>query len=98
MFDSIRDDSGIMEGGIYLILTVLIAMVVYLVFLPILEPLYPLLTGMDADATARYSGMVARTDKSIGLYILLPLFSIVTAVIYFVARAIKQQAYSEYER
>lgn len=98
MLSILQDEQGIMQGGIYLILTVVFAMVVYIVFLPILEPLYPLLTGLDPDATNRFTGLVARTDRSIALFVLLPLLSIVSAVLYFIVRAIKKQGYSEFER
>lgn len=98
MTGMIEDDRAIIHGGIYLILTVLLAMVVYLVFLPLLAVLPPLLADINPDTTTRFSGMVDRIDTSITLFALLPTISIVIAAIFFIMRAIKKQGYSEYDK
>lgn len=94
----IEDDRAIIQGGIYLIITVILAMVVYLVFLPLLAVLPPLLGDINPDTTTRFSGMVDRLDTSITLFALLPTISIVIAAIFFIMRAIKKQGYSEYDK
>ena len=94
----IKDNSAIIHGGIYLIITVLLAMVVYLVFLPLLAVLPSQLAAISPDATSRFSSMTNRIDTAITLFGLLPMISIVIAAIYFLMRAIKKQGYSEYDR
>jgi len=94
----IADDRAIIEGGIYLIITVLLAMVVYLVFLPLLAVIPGQLAAINADTTARFSGMVSRINTSITLFALLPMISIAIAAIFFIMRAIRKQGYSEYDR
>lgn len=98
MTGMIEDDRAIIHGGIYLIITVLLAMVVYLVFLPLLAVLPPQLAAIDPDTTTRFSGMVNRINTSITLFALLPTISIVIAAIFFIMRAIRKQGYSEYDR
>ena len=98
MTGMIEDDRAIIHGGIYLILTVLLAMVVYLVFLPLLAVMPPLLEDINPDTTTRFSGMVDRLDTSITLFALLPILSIAIAAIFFIMRAIKKQGYSEYDK
>lgn len=94
----IKDDRAIIEGGIYLILSVIMAMVVYLVFLPLLAVLPAQLEAINSVTTARFSGMTTRIDTSITLFMLLPMISIVIAAIFFVMRAVRKQGYSEYDR
>jgi len=98
MLGIIPDDRAIIEGGMYLIITVLLAMVIYLVFLPLLATLPDQLKAIDPAATTRFATMGDRTDISITLFALLPIISIATAAIYFIMRAIKRQGYSEYDR
>ena len=94
----IKDERAIIHGGIYLIITVLLAMVVYLVFLPLLAVLPPHLAAINPDTTARFSSMTNRIDTSITLFTLLPVINIVIAAIFFIMRAIRKQGYSEYDR
>jgi len=94
----ISDDRAIIEGGMYLIITVLLAMVIYLVFLPLLAVIPDQLKAIDPTATARFATMVDRIDTGITLFALLPIVSIAIAAIYFIMRAIKKQGYSEYDR
>jgi type II secretory pathway component PulF len=98
MASMIKDDTAIIEGGIYLILTVLLAMIVYILFLPILAVIVPQLEAINPATTSRFSGMTARLDTSIALFVMLPIFSIVIAAIFFIMRAIKKQGYSEYDQ
>jgi len=98
MLGIIPDDRAIIEGGMYLIITVLLAMVIYLVFLPLLAVIPDQLKAIDPAATARFATMGDRTDTSITLFALLPIISIAIAAIYFIMRAIKRQGYSEYDR
>jgi len=98
MTGMIEDDRAIIHGGIYLIIAVLLSMVVYLVFLPLLAVLPPQLAAINPDTTTRFSGMVSRIDTSITLFALLPIISIVIAAIFFIMRAIRKQGYSEYDR
>jgi len=98
MLGIIHDDRAIIEGGMYLIITVLLAMVIYLVFLPLLAVIPDQLKAIDPEATARFATMGDRTDISITLFALLPIISIAIAAIYFIMRAIKKQGYSEYDR
>ena len=70
MDSMIKDDWDIIEGGIYLIITVLLAMVVYLVFLPLLAVLPSHLAAINPATTARFSGMVAHIDTSISLFVI----------------------------
>ena len=98
MSDLLKDDHAIIQGGVYLMVAVLLAMVTYLVFLPLLAVLPPLLADMNTHATTRFSGMVGHCDTSITLFNLLPIISIGIAAIFFIMRAIKKQGYSEYDR
>jgi len=98
MLDIIHDERAIIEGGMYLIIAVLLAMVIYLVFLPLLAVLPDQLKAIDPAATARFSIMDGRIDTSISLFALLPIVSIGIAAIFFIMRAIKRQGYSEYDR
>lgn len=92
------DDRAIMQGGIYLISVIILAMIVYIVFLPLLAVLPPVLTAINPAVVAQYPRMVARIDTGIAIFAGLPIITIAIAALYFIMRAIKKQGYSEYDR
>jgi len=91
-----KDETAIVEGGIYVIFTCILGMIVLLIFLPILATLEPNLTAMD-NSGGRFDAMTARLDTSINLFYLLPTLMVVISIIFLVMRTIRKQAYSRYE-
>ena len=90
------DDTGIAYGGIAAMVTVLLAMVLYIAIIPVWEVLYPLLTALDP--TNHHATMNARINTAYDLFLILPVIMIGISVIFFLMRSIRRQAYSrEYE-
>lgn len=74
----------------------IIAIVVYIAIMPVWETLYPLMTALDP--TNHHATMNARVNTAYDLFLVLPVISIGIAVVFFVMRTIRRQAYSaEYE-
>jgi len=86
------DNRGIAYGGIYVMVVTIIAMVLYIAIIPVWEVLYPLMTALDP--TNHYDVMNARINTAYDLWLILPVMSIGIAVVFFVMRTIRQQAYS----
>jgi len=74
----------------------IIAMVLYIAIIPVWEVLYPLMVNLDLDPTnPNHIIMTDRINTAWDLWLILPVISIGIAVIFFVMRTIRQQAYSD---
>jgi len=92
----IKNNNAIVEGGIYVIFTCILAMIVLLIFLPIIASLLPNLIAMD-NSGGRFDAMTARLGTSINLFYILPIFMVIISIIFFVMRTIRKQSYSRYQ-
>jgi hypothetical protein len=91
-----NNESAIAYGGIAVMVTVLLAMVLYIAIVPVWEQLYPLMTALDP--TNHHATMNARINTAYDLFLILPVIMIGISVIFFGMRSIRRQAYSrEYE-
>ena len=93
----LRNNSGIIEGGIYLMITIVTAAILYMVLLPVIDTLMVQILAVNPEVMADTPHFEQRVDYGVSLIIKIPLLTIIVAAIFFIMRAIRKQGYSRYE-